>query len=167
MLAKTVFAATFFALAQFAVASPPGCLLGAINQYSDPADLKSVCKAKDVTSKIASFCGDNTKDALSAFADVCNGQGIKVSTDVPTSTGSVKPSGTGASASASGTGSSNDSSSNSTLATATGAAPKPSGSAAGSATGTSTGALAESTGAAGKLEIGLAAAIAGLMAIAL
>lgn len=88
-------------------------------------------------------------------------------TDVPTSTGSVKPSGTGASASASGTGSSNDSSSNSTLATATGAAPKPSGSAVGSATGTSTGALAESTGAAGKLEVGLAAAIAGLMAIAL
>jgi hypothetical protein len=80
MLAKTVFAATFFALAQFAVASPPGCLLGAINQYSDPADLKAVCKAKDVTSKIASFCGDNTKDALSAFADVCNGQGVKVCT---------------------------------------------------------------------------------------
>ena len=164
MLAKTVFAATLFALAQFAVASPPGCLLGAINQYSDPADLKSVCQAKDVTSKIASFCGDNTKDALSAFADVCNGQGVKVSTNVPTSTGSVKPSGTGASASS--TGSADDSSSNSTLATATGASPKPSGSAA-SATGTSTGALAESTGAAGKLEIGFAAAIAGLMAIAL
>ncbi|KAF3007772.1 hypothetical protein E8E13_010234 [Curvularia kusanoi] len=161
MLAKTVFAATFFVLAQFAVASPPGCLLGAINQYSDPADLQSVCKAKDVTSKIVSFCGDNTKDALSAFADVCNGQGVKVSTDIPTSTGSVKPSGTGAS-SASGTGSVNSS-----LATATGAPPKPSGAAAGSASGTSTGAVAQSTGAAGKLEIGLAAAVAGLMAIAL
>ncbi|KAJ8105837.1 hypothetical protein OPT61_g9941 [Boeremia exigua] len=78
MLTKTVFAATFLALAQFAVASPPGCLLGAVNQYSDPADLKSVCKAKDATTKIASFCGDNTKEALSAFAEICNSQGVKV-----------------------------------------------------------------------------------------
>lgn len=78
MLAKSVFAATFLALAQFAVASPPGCLLGAVNQYSDPADLKSICKAKDATTKIASFCGDDTKEALSAFADVCNSQGVKV-----------------------------------------------------------------------------------------
>lgn len=78
MLAKSIFAATFFALAQFAVATPPGCLLGAVNEYSDPADLKSVCKAKDAATKIASFCGSNTKDAMSAFADICNGQGVKV-----------------------------------------------------------------------------------------
>ena len=78
MLAKSIFAATLFALAQFAVATPPGCLLGAVNEYSDPTDLKSVCKAKDATTKIASFCGDNTKEALSAFADICNDQGVKV-----------------------------------------------------------------------------------------
>ncbi|KAF2625425.1 hypothetical protein BU25DRAFT_112127 [Macroventuria anomochaeta] len=162
MLAKSIFATTFFALAQFAVATPPGCLLGAVNEYSDPADLKSICKAKDATTKIASFCGDNTKEALSAFADICNDQGVKVSTDVPTSTGSVKPSGTGASAS--GTGSVIISpSGNSTLATATGAAPKPTS----TATVTSTGSPGESTGAAGKLEVGIAAAFAGLMAIAL
>lgn len=80
MLAKSIFAATFLAFAQFAVATPPGCLLGAVNEYSDPADLKSVCKAKDVTTKIASFCGDNTKEALSALADICNDQGVKVCT---------------------------------------------------------------------------------------
>ncbi|KAJ4317582.1 hypothetical protein N0V94_004875 [Neodidymelliopsis sp. IMI 364377] len=162
MLAKSVFAATFLALAQFAVATPPGCLLGAVNEYSDPSDLKSVCKAKDATTKIAKFCGDDTKEALSAFADICNDQGVKVSTDVPTSTsGSVKPSGTGASASASGTGSIIVSpSGNSTLATATGS-PKP------TASGTSTGGLPESTGAAGKLEVGLVAAFVGLMAVAL
>jgi hypothetical protein len=80
MLAKSIFAATFFALAQFAVATPPGCLLGAVNEYSDPADLKSVCKAKDITTKVSSFCGDNTKAALSALADICNGQGVKVCT---------------------------------------------------------------------------------------
>ncbi|KAH6639744.1 hypothetical protein C7974DRAFT_470200 [Boeremia exigua] len=164
MLAKTVFAATFFALAQFAVASPPGCLLGAVNQYSDPADLKSICKAKDATTKITSFCGDDSKAALSAFADICNSQGVKVATDVPTSTGSVKPSGTGASASASGTGSSIlYPSGNATLAVASGASPKPTG----AATGTFSGGLPESTGAAGRLEVGLAAAVAGLMAIAL
>lgn len=80
MLAKTVFAATFFALAQFAVASPPGCLLGAVNQYTDPSDLKSVCQAKDLTTQVAKFCGDDTKAALSAVADICNGQGVKVCT---------------------------------------------------------------------------------------
>ncbi|KAJ4403586.1 hypothetical protein N0V91_006462 [Didymella pomorum] len=168
MLAKTVFAAAFFALAQFAVASPPGCLLGAVNQYTDPSDLKSVCQAKDLTTQVAKFCGDDTKAALSAVADICNGQGVKVSTNVPTSTGSVKPSGTGASASASSTGGLNvDTSNNGTLATATGSSPKPSGTGAAGATGTSSGGLAESTGAAGKLEIGLAAAVAGFMAFAL
>ncbi|KAF3034254.1 hypothetical protein E8E12_005953 [Didymella heteroderae] len=167
MLAKTVFAATFFALAQFAVATPPGCLLGAVNGYTDPSDLKTVCKAKDLTTQIAKFCGDDTKAALSAVADICNDQGVKISTNIPTSTGSVKPSGTGASASASSTGGLTvDSSNNGTLATATGSAPKASSSGA-AATGTSSGGLAESTGAAGKLEIGLAAAVAGIMALAL
>jgi len=80
MLAKSIFAATIFALAQFAAASPPGCLLGAVNQYSDPADLKSICKAKDATTKITTFCGDDSKEALSAFADICNSQGVKVCT---------------------------------------------------------------------------------------
>ncbi|KAF1928720.1 uncharacterized protein M421DRAFT_420617 [Didymella exigua CBS 183.55] len=165
MLAKTVFAAAFFALARFVIATPPGCLLGAVNEYSDPSDLKTVCKAKDLTTQIAKFCGDDTKAALSAVADICNDQGVKVSTDVPTSTGSVQSSGTGASASATGTGSiSVSGSNNGTLATATGSTPKPSGTAA---SGTSTGGLAQSTGAAGKLEIGLAAAVAGVMAFAL
>ncbi|KZM20666.1 uncharacterized protein EKO05_0007203 [Ascochyta rabiei] len=165
MLAKSVFAATMFALAQFAVASPPGCLLGAVNEYANPADMKSVCKDKDAATKIASACGDDTKAALSAFAEVCADQGVKVATDAPTSTSgsSIKPSGTGASASASGTGSIIVSpSGNATLATATGAAPTPT-----SATGTSTTGPPESTGAAGKLEVSLVAAFAGLMAIAL
>lgn len=89
---------------------------------------------------------------------------MEIATDVPTSTSSVKPSGTGASASASGTGSIIVSSfNNGTLATASGASPIPTG----AATGTSTGGVVESTGAAGRLEVGIAAAVAGLMAIAL
>jgi hypothetical protein len=78
MLTRNLFTATFFAFASFAVASPPGCLLGAVNSYSEPADVKSVCSEKDVTKTIAKFCGDSTKQALEAFADICNGAGVKV-----------------------------------------------------------------------------------------
>ena len=78
MLAKTIFAATFLALAQFAVATPPGCLLGAVNEYDDPSDIKSVCKEKGLSSKVATFCGDNTEAALEALADICNDQGVKI-----------------------------------------------------------------------------------------
>lgn len=78
MLAKTVFAAAFLALAQFAVATPPGCLLGAVNTYSDPADVQSVCKEKDVSNTVAKFCGDDAKAALEALAEICNDKGVKV-----------------------------------------------------------------------------------------
>lgn len=71
MLGRTVFAATFIALAQFAVASPPGCLLGAVNEYSDPSDIKAVCKAKDLDSKVKEFCGKDTKAAMEAIKDIC------------------------------------------------------------------------------------------------
>lgn len=78
MLAKTIFAATFLALSQFAVATPPGCLLGAVNQYDDPSDVASICKEKDLSSTVASYCGDDAKTALAALADICNDQGVKV-----------------------------------------------------------------------------------------
>jgi hypothetical protein len=79
MLAQSLFAATFLALASFTVAAPPACLLGAINTYPDPSDVKSVCTAKDVTSTVIKYCsGDSTKPALSAFADICNAAGVKV-----------------------------------------------------------------------------------------
>jgi hypothetical protein len=78
MLARTLFTATFFALASFTIATPPGCLLGAVNSYDDPANVKSVCSEKDASKTIAKFCGDSTKNALAAFADICNGAGVKV-----------------------------------------------------------------------------------------
>lgn len=81
-----------------------------------------------------------------------------------TSSGS-KPTGTGSS-SVYPTGSAGHSG-NSTVPTGS-AGPKPSGSgSAGGATGTSSGGLPESTGAAGRMEIGVAAILAGLMAVAL
>jgi hypothetical protein len=79
MLARTLLAATLFALTSFTVAAPPpGCLLGAVNSYDDPANVKSVCQAKDASKTIAKFCGDSTKDALEAFADICMDKGVKV-----------------------------------------------------------------------------------------
>lgn len=80
MLAKTIFAATFLALAQFAVATPPACLLGAVNTYSDPVDIKAVCKQKDLSSKVEKYCGDSTEAALEALADICNDEGVKIGT---------------------------------------------------------------------------------------
>jgi len=78
MLGRTVFAATFFALAQFAVASPPGCLLGAVNQFKDPSDLKAVCSAKDLSEKVSGICGGDAQAAMEALADICNGAGVKL-----------------------------------------------------------------------------------------
>lgn len=80
MLAKTIFAATFIALAQFAIASPPSCLLGAVNTYDDPSDVKAVCKSKDLSSTVEKFCGDSAESAMEAIADICNDAGVKVCT---------------------------------------------------------------------------------------
>jgi len=164
MLAKTIFAAAFLALAQFAVAAPPGCLLGAVNTYDDPVDIKAVCKQKDLSSKVEKYCGDSTKSALSALADICNDEGVKIATTVVSVSASATASGSKSSGTASGSISSyaTGSGSNSTAPTATGGPKSSSG-----ASATSTGGLSESTGAAGRMEIGVAAILAGLMAVAL
>ena len=169
MLGRTVFAATFFALAQFAMASPPGCLLGAVNQYEDPSDIKAVCKAKDLSEKVAEICGDDAKDAMAAIAEICNDADVDVSTAISasgskTATGSShKPTGTSGSTLVSlyPTGLSGHGNGNGTVPVASGG-PKPT---AGTATGSS--GLPEATGAAGKVEFGLAAVVAGLMVAAL
>jgi hypothetical protein len=78
MLGRTVFAATLFALAQFAVATPPGCLLGAVNQMQDPIDIKAVCQAKDLSSKVADICGDDVQAAMSALKEICGGADVEI-----------------------------------------------------------------------------------------
>jgi len=173
MLGRTVFAATFFALAQFAVASPPGCLLGAVNQFKDPSDLKAVCSAKDLSEKVSGICGGDAQTAMEALADICNGAGVKLSTsNVSSASGSSASASASASATASAhkstgtsgtslvaiypTGGSSSSGGNSTVPVATGG-PKPTASATGS------GGIPQSNGAAGKVEFGFAAVVAGLM----
>jgi hypothetical protein len=78
MLGRTIFTTAFFALASFAVASPPGCLLGAVNTYDAPSDMKAVCSEKDAAKTIQKFCGDSAQEAMEAFADICNSAGVKV-----------------------------------------------------------------------------------------
>jgi len=169
MLGRTVFAATFFALAQFAVASPPGCLLGAVNQFKDPSDLKAVCSAKDLSEKVSGICGGDAQTAMEALADICNGAGVKLSTsNVSSASGSSASASATASAHKSTgtsgtslvaiypTGGSSSSGGNSTVPVATGG-PKPTASATGS------GGIPQSNGAAGKVEFGFAAVVAGLM----
>jgi hypothetical protein len=166
MLSKTILAVVFTALTSFAAASPPACMLGAINTYKTPSDLPAVCKEKDMTSKIAKMCGDNTEAALEAFADTCNGAGVKVSTDIPTTatasgstaTGTLKPSGTG-----------NATTLATTIASATGGSVPTgtagSGSGSGSPTGTASGGPAQSTGGASSIQVSAVGALVGVFGL--
>ncbi|KAF2833950.1 hypothetical protein CC86DRAFT_451473 [Ophiobolus disseminans] len=171
MLAQTLFTTAFVALFSFSVAAPPpGCLLGAVNSYSDPADVKAVCSEKDVAKTVAKFCGDASKDALSALAEICLEKGVKVSTDVSKSSGSVSATSTASGSKATASGSIIvKPSGNSTVPAVTGITLSPTATAggAGGASGTATGGNAQFTGAAGRMEIGAAAALLGLFAIAL
>ncbi|KAH8730169.1 hypothetical protein GQ44DRAFT_607484 [Phaeosphaeriaceae sp. PMI808] len=166
MLSRTLFTATLLALTSFTIATPPGCLLGAVNSYDDPANVKSICSEKDVAKTVSKFCGDSTRQALEALADVCNGAGVKISTDVPKSTASAS----GSKASATPSGSIIVPSRNAIVPSATGSPSMPSGTGAaggaGGASATSSSRVAQSTGAAGRLEVGIVAALAGFLAIA-
>ncbi|EMD97660.1 hypothetical protein COCC4DRAFT_52162 [Bipolaris maydis ATCC 48331] len=181
MLGRTVFAATLFALAQFAVAAPPACLLAAASQYSDPATVKMVCQSKDMKSMVATICPNDVDAAVAALADICNGQNAHaasgISATAPLTTGSSpKPTGTGASTlvpmyptgsgshhSANGTApisTGSPSSANGTTIIATGT-PKPVPSTTGHAS------VPSPSGAAGKVDLGLAAVFVGFMVAAL
>ncbi|KAF2872679.1 hypothetical protein BDV95DRAFT_594004 [Massariosphaeria phaeospora] len=178
MFSKTALFLAFTALTQLvAAAPPPACLLGAVNQYDDPSDLSAVCGSDDATSKISKLCGDAADDALKAFADICESAGVEVSSDSPKS--STKSSGASGSASATGTvpltAAAPYGTGNATVP-ATGTVVLPPGASATGGPGspgggpTPTGGNApESTGAAGKLEAGVVALVAGfgLLAAAL
>ncbi len=80
MLANSLLAVTLLTLAQSALASPPGCMLGALTGYSNPADIKSVCQDKSLNSNIAAACnsGDDATAAMKALAGVCSGVSVKI-----------------------------------------------------------------------------------------
>ncbi|KAJ9619511.1 hypothetical protein H2203_008289 [Taxawa tesnikishii (nom. ined.)] len=109
MLAKSSIILSVFALSASlaAAATPPACLLAAVNTQPNPADLKAVCgNATKVEDTISSICNDDVKPAMSAFSSVCSSAGVAVSTSAVSSTkSSTKTTSASASASASATGS--------------------------------------------------------------
>jgi len=180
MFSKSAFVLAFFAIAKLATATPPACLLAAINTQDDPSKVSDICKSSKMEPTIVSYCGDNTQQALSDFASVCKGVGVTVSSAAPSASGtlSAKSSGfasmnasmnastplTTAHASTSVfiyTTASFDSSCSctKTAAITTTAVSGPTGVIT-SGTATGTGALVLSTGAAGKNEMGRLAAVA-------
>lgn len=81
MQTKTLLLALATSLFSLASAqSAPGCLLGAVNSYPDPANISAICKSSDAPAKIAQFCPDlGERDAaLKAFKDICAAQGVQV-----------------------------------------------------------------------------------------
>ncbi|TGO69197.1 hypothetical protein BOTNAR_0014g00500 [Botryotinia narcissicola] len=133
----------FLSNALSVTATPPACLLAAINVQSDPSDLKALCGTLEhaVAGNITDKCsGDNYKEAVSSYQATCfEGAGVNITitssstSATGTNTASVSGSSSGsASATATGSGA---------KATGTASATGSSGSSA-SATGSATGASA-------------------------
>ncbi|KAF7932792.1 uncharacterized protein EAE98_004091 [Botrytis deweyae] len=147
----------FLSNALSVTATPPACLLAAINVQSDPSDLKALCGTLEhaVTGNITDRCsGDKYKEAVSSYQATCfEGAGVNITitsssaSATGTNTASISGSGSAsASATATATGSG-------AKATGTASATGSSGSSA-SATGSTTGAsAATATGAAGALVV--------------
>ncbi|KAF5869860.1 putative gpi anchored cell wall protein [Botrytis fragariae] len=143
----------FLSNALSVTATPPACLLAAINVQSDPSDLKALCGTLEdaVAGNITDKCsGDNYKEAVSSYQATCfEGAGVNITI-------------TSSSASATGTNTASISGSGSASATATGSGAKATGTASAtgssgssaSATGSTTGAsAATATGGVGALVV--------------
>ncbi|KAI9780850.1 MAG: hypothetical protein M1839_006477 [Geoglossum umbratile] len=93
MFVKSVFSLALLALSvSFASATPPACLLAAINaQGVNVADFSTLCgsKSSDVQSSIAKLCGNSAGDAFSAYADTCKTAGTAISTIAASATHSA------------------------------------------------------------------------------
>ncbi|TGO61586.1 hypothetical protein BCON_0026g00300 [Botryotinia convoluta] len=172
----------FLSNALSVTATPPACLLAAINVQSDPSDLKALCGTLEnaVAGNITDKCsGDNYKEAVSSYQATCfEGAGVNITRkgtgqerkgrkQVPwAQLGIFINTITSSSASATGTNtasiSGSASASSSATATATGSGAKATGTAtatgssgsSASATGSTTGAsAATATGGAGALVV--------------
>ncbi|KAK5689027.1 hypothetical protein LTS10_001007 [Elasticomyces elasticus] len=109
MFAKTT---TLFALftvaARLVAATPPACLIAAVNTQPDPSALKAVCSGSNATAVeeyICKNCSSNAADALSAFASVCSSAGVTIDNSTSCSSTSSSSSSASKTSSASGTGS--------------------------------------------------------------
>ncbi|OBT86344.1 hypothetical protein VE02_03798 [Pseudogymnoascus sp. 03VT05] len=127
------------AFARVALATPPACLIAALGEQSNPADIPTLCKSGldafygNITEKCS---GDNKAAAVKIYSSTCLASGVTIT--LPTSTSMTSaPTQTGSN---SGSGSSSDSASgtsaapaaNNAAATTTGGTASPTGTGAGS-----------------------------------
>ncbi|EME83977.1 uncharacterized protein MYCFIDRAFT_214564 [Pseudocercospora fijiensis CIRAD86] len=162
MFAKAPTVLAILALtAQVVVATPPACVLAAVNTQNDPSDFKTVCGASEVQQYMSSKCGNYLDTAQTYFSDYCKANGAKVASVSSSSSSShtATQSSSGASHSATATGSA---SAGTDSSSSTGAAyPVGTGASgfttsaiangsytAGTATGTATGSVSSHTGSA-------------------
>jgi len=120
MFAKATIFAILAVAARVAVATPPACLLAAVNECPNPADIKSICSndSSKVTSYISKNCGEHEDAASKYFKEVCEDAGETISAYSSSSSasksGSKTTSATGSLATASG-GNSSDTDSSMTI----------------------------------------------------
>ncbi|KAE8147119.1 hypothetical protein BDV25DRAFT_161023 [Aspergillus avenaceus] len=104
MFTKSAIVMSFLALGNIAAAtSTKACLISAVGQEKNPADLKAICvtNVERVQNRIEDECGDDTKVAMKQFADTCESSGHKVVVNTSTSANSSSTAATGVSKSSS------------------------------------------------------------------
>ncbi|THW73221.1 hypothetical protein D6D19_05837 [Aureobasidium pullulans] len=77
-----IFFAVLALLIQIVVATPPACVLKAVNgPDSSPGNVKEICgNGSNVKQALVSDCGTNFDAAMSAFSSICSSVGITIST---------------------------------------------------------------------------------------
>ena len=73
--------AAVLAMVNFAVATPPACLLAVMGIQSNPADVKLMCGGmqKAVLGNMTTACqGSSLSPAYNVYASTCSGVGVKV-----------------------------------------------------------------------------------------
>ncbi|KFY23724.1 hypothetical protein V491_02431 [Pseudogymnoascus sp. VKM F-3775] len=116
------------ALARVALATPPACLIAALGEQSNPADIPTLCKSDldafygNITEKCS---GDNKASAVKIYSSTCLANGVTITLPTSTSTSkSSSPTETGSSSdSKSDSSSDSDSNSDSGSASASSTAP--------------------------------------------
>jgi len=133
-----IFAALTF-LVNFVVATPPACLLAALQVQSNPSDVTSLCGTlqRQMEGNITEKCDGDANAVMSIYADTCKAKGVTIS--IPSSTSSSSSTGSAA-ATTTGSGSAA-----STTGTGSGSAASAA-SGSGSSTGTGSAASASATG---------------------
>ncbi|THY29876.1 hypothetical protein D6D01_03431 [Aureobasidium pullulans] len=77
-----IFFAILALLIQTVVATPPACVLKAVNgPDSSPGNVKEICgNGSNVKQALVSDCGTNFDAAMSAFSSICSSAGVTIST---------------------------------------------------------------------------------------